>query len=224
MNDRKKFLVVAFVLVSFLTPGKVTVAEPIGTKISYQGQLEQLGSPASGLFDFRVVVYDSLEFGNQISPVLVRDDVEVLSGLVNLDLDFGPGIFNGERRWLEIQVREGSNAGSYTSLIPRQEVVPSPYSLRASDSKLVEGERLLSGTIGTCLSDGNAGSVGSVSFAESYASPPRIFLTVDESFNNVGCTSARLTDRSVSGFSWKAFVGGGEAVCDCIHWLAIGPV
>jgi len=51
-------------------------------------------------------------------------------------------------------------------------------------------------------------------------------LTPDESFNQNGCTSVRVNNRTPSGFeftAWAAFNSGDmRQTCDCVHWLAIG--
>ena len=199
----------------------VGAAEPLGRAISYQGQLEQFGAPVSGVFDFRMVAFDRFEFGDQVSPVVVFEDVEVLSGLVQLDVDFGPGVFIGERRWVQIEVREGASVGSYTPLMPRQELLPGAYALHAESSRTLGNQEIETGTIGSCQSAG-ASSSGSVVFASPFAAPPRVFLTADESFDNDGCIAARVSARSETGFSWSSYGTISLLACDCIHWLAIG--
>ena len=57
---------------------------------------------------------------------------EVGNGLFQVDLDFGSTAFNGDARWLEIDVCCSSPcAPGFTTLTPRQELTPTPYALFA---------------------------------------------------------------------------------------------
>ncbi|MBM4253655.1 MAG: hypothetical protein FJ146_16940 [Deltaproteobacteria bacterium] len=78
------------------------------------------------------------------------------------------------------------------------------------------------GTIGDCT-PGNAGSSGTVTFSTAFTSIPRIFLTIDESGDNNGCTGIRLSGKSTTAFSWTGWVAGSSYACDCVHWMAVGP-
>lgn len=60
---------------------------------------------------------------------------------------------------------------------------------------------ILTGTIGNCTA-ANAGSSGSVTFSTAFSSTPRVFLTIDVSGDNDGCTGVRVTSRSTTSFSW----------------------
>ncbi len=197
-------------------------AEPVTTSFSYQGRLEQAGLAANGLFDFRVVAFDSLEFGNQVGPVVVLEDVEVLDGLVDLDVDLGPDVFSGERRWVQIEVRAGSDTGTFTTLQPRQEIKAGPYTLHAKNSDTIGHQALETGTVGDCSTSGSTGTSGTVVFETPFATIPRILTTADESANNSGCIAVRLQARSTTEFSWSSYGTTSLSECDCFHWLAIG--
>lgn len=197
-------------------------AEPITTTFSYQGRLEQAGLSANGLFDFRVVAFDSVEFGNQVGPVVVLEDVEVLDGLVNLDVDLGSEVFSGERRWVQIEVRAGSSTGTFTTLNPRQEIKAGPYTLHSKNTDTIGHQALESGTVGDCSTSGSTGTSGTVVFETPFAAIPRIFTTADESANNSGCIAVRLQGRSTTEFSWSSYGTVSLSECDCFHWLAIG--
>lgn len=77
------------------------------------------------------------------------------------------------------------------------------------------------GYIGTG-SAGSAGSSGSVTFSSSFSSVPRIFLQVDESVDDNGATSVRVTAKSTTGFSWKSYTGSIQSASDGIFWMAVG--
>jgi len=106
-------------------------AQPLGTAFTYQGRLNDAGAPASGAFDFQLVLYDAPVGGSQAGPVLTRDDVAVTSGLFTVTLDFG-AVFGGSKRFLEVGVRAGASSGAYTILSPRQELTPAPTAVFSS--------------------------------------------------------------------------------------------
>jgi len=114
-------------------------AAAIGTAFTYQGQLEQSGSPGTGPCDFRFMLFDTAGSGspptggNQIGNTAAVDGVQVANGLFTLRLDFGATAFNaGNDRWLQIAVRCPAGGGSYQTLAPRQPLTPAPFALFAS--------------------------------------------------------------------------------------------
>jgi hypothetical protein len=113
------------------TTRQIQAVTALGTSFSYQGRLVDAGSPANGAYDFQFLLEDSETGGAQIGSTAVKADVVVTNGLFTTDLDFGAAAFNGDARWIEIQVRAGSSSGAYTVLSPRQSVSPAPYALYA---------------------------------------------------------------------------------------------
>lgn len=110
----------------------VAVAQgALGTAITYQGRLDDGGAPANGSFDFEFGVFESATTGPQLASVILTGGVPVTNGVVSVVVDFGPGIFNGQPRWIEVGVRPGGSVGSFTTLSPRQAVSPAPYALFA---------------------------------------------------------------------------------------------
>ena len=105
-------------------------AEDVGDGFTYQGRLQDNGTPANGLYDLKFQLFDSPS-GSSFSTPITRDDVPVEDGIFSVTLDFGGGQFNGQRRWLEISVREGASSGAYETLSGRQELTPAPYALYA---------------------------------------------------------------------------------------------
>ena len=101
---------------------------PQGTSFTYQGRLADGGTPADGAFDFQFILYDAAVGGSQVGPIVNRDDVVVASGLFMVSLDFG-GSFGGNRRWLDVSVRPGASTGTYTPIVPRQELAATPNAL-----------------------------------------------------------------------------------------------
>jgi hypothetical protein len=106
------------------------VARGQGTTFTYQGHLHALGGPADGWFDFQATVFDAETNGLQVGGIWHVDGVSVTRGLVTLTMDFGPDVFTGTNRWLEISVRTNGGA-SLEVLSPRQQVSATPYALTA---------------------------------------------------------------------------------------------
>lgn len=125
-------------LVAIMTFGLLGFEPPAfgqPTSFTYQGQLKDGGSPASGAFDMSFSIFDAEVDGNLIAGPLVFDgqggnppQMNVSSGLFTTTLNFGAGIFDGNPRWLEITV-----AG--TPLSPRQAITSAPYAQRANDAQ-----------------------------------------------------------------------------------------
>jgi trimeric autotransporter adhesin len=128
-----------------------------GTTFTYQGRVNAGGTPANGIYDLVFTIYDSLggpgAFANQTNSATV-----ISNGLFTATLDFGPGIFTGPDRWLEIEVRT-NGVGGYVKLNPRQKITPTPYAITAGN--LVSGA-LLSGN-GGGLTNINAVTLGGLS-------------------------------------------------------------
>ncbi len=134
-------LVCVGALVAALGTGRGRAAS-VDTAITYQGQLQQSGSPAQGAFDLRFTLYDSLESGTQVGATLAADAVPINHGLFTVNLDFGADVFNGEARWLEIEVRASESGEAFTRLAPRQPLTPVPYAIQASSAGQVAAEHI----------------------------------------------------------------------------------
>lgn len=120
----------------------------LGSAFTYQGRLDRNGTPANGVFDFEFSLFDQATSGNRIGPVLKVNDLPVSDGVFTTELDFGPGAFNGDPRWLKIRVRRGSSTGNRTLLQPRQAITGVPYSFHAkssSNASVAENSKMLEG-------------------------------------------------------------------------------
>ena len=114
-----------------LALGTLAGAQALGTAFTYQGRLADASNPANGPYDLQLALFDAASGGAQVGPTLTRDDIVVSDGLFTTSLDFG-AVFAGSRRWLELRVRPGASAGSYTTLAGRQELTPSPNAVFSS--------------------------------------------------------------------------------------------
>ncbi|HSH05056.1 MAG TPA: tail fiber domain-containing protein [Anaerolineae bacterium] len=107
----------------------VVALPPINTSFTYQGYLDDNSAPADGIYDFEFRLFDNNTGGVQVGPTLVITDVAVANGIFTLPLDFGPGIFLGDARWLETRVaRDGEGL---IPLSPMQELTAVPYATYA---------------------------------------------------------------------------------------------
>ena len=69
----------------------------------------------------------------------------VTNGLFTVTLDFGSGVFDGNARWLDIGVRT-NGGGAFTSLSPRQPILPTPYALYAANAGIAAAGTVASAT------------------------------------------------------------------------------
>ena len=100
------------------------------TTFTYQGQLNDNGSPANGNFDMQFKLYDAAAAGNQIGSTLTQPSVQATNGAFTAQLDFGAVAFPGGTRFLEVSVRKAGSAGAYM-VQPRTQITSSPYAIRA---------------------------------------------------------------------------------------------
>jgi len=105
-------------------------ADPVGSAITYQGQLTDAGAPASGTYDFQFALFNSAS-GGPVIDTLAVNDLAVSGGLVNASLDFTEVPYDGQALWVEVRVRPGASSGGYTTLLPRQTLNAAPYALHA---------------------------------------------------------------------------------------------
>ena len=129
-------------------------AAPLRTDFPYQGRLTDGGQPASGVYDFRLLLFDAVSGGHQIGSALVQEDVIVTNGSFTLSLDFGPAIYTPQPLWLEVGVRPGQRTNDYTLLTPRQSLTPVPRALFSTTAgelldSSVRASNLLAGAVGT---------------------------------------------------------------------------
>lgn len=92
--------------------------------ITYQGTLEDNGAPANGLYDMRFTLADAPVLGLALQFIDI-DDVQVVDGLFEVEVDFEDAHFTGADRWLGVRI-EG------ISLNPRTKINYAPYAIRAT--------------------------------------------------------------------------------------------
>ncbi len=108
----------------------------LGSAFTYQGILEEGGSPATGAYDFQFALFNAASGGTQRGSTLTRIDVAVTRGAFSVLLDYGD-IFGNEQLYLQINVRPSVSSGAFTALAPRQLLTAVPqarYAARANSA------------------------------------------------------------------------------------------
>ncbi len=106
-------------------------AAPVGSRFSYQGQLQVSNNAANGMYDLHFSLWDNVSGMGQLGSDLILEDVDVVNGLFSVELNFGDLPFDGGDVFLEIRVREGVSTGSFTFISPRQRINATPYATQA---------------------------------------------------------------------------------------------
>lgn len=130
-----------FVLITGVGPGlargvsaqPAAPATPLTTAFTYQGQLSQDGAPYSGSCDLRFNLYADAGGATYVAGPVDRAIPSITNGLVTTSLDFGLNPFQGQQRWLKVEVRCPSGPGAYTSM-GLQELTAAPYALFAASA------------------------------------------------------------------------------------------
>ncbi len=140
---RRMLFVAGFALVACHT----SLAQPLTTAFTYQGELSAGAALANGPHDMRFTLWSDPGAGPQLGTTLCSDNVNIINGKFAVTLDFGSQ-FAGQRRWLQIEVRPdtgsacGTGAG-FTLLSPRQELTLAPhaaFSLAAASANTLAGQ------------------------------------------------------------------------------------
>jgi hypothetical protein len=104
----------------------------VGTSFTFQGELEDNGSPANNVYD---IIFDAYNF-NDSGDIIGSDslvNVQVTNGYFEVpDLDFGY-IYNNNEVWIQLSIRKSSAGGPYTPLLPRLRVGAVPNAVIAQN-------------------------------------------------------------------------------------------
>jgi hypothetical protein len=118
-----RLLLLALSVVVLVSSG-LSAAVGVGTTFSYQGQLREAGLPANGTYNVDFKLFDASAGGIQYGDTLTWPALPVFNGQFTVELNFG-NVFGNHARWLEITVNG-------TTLSPRQNVRPVPFSISAT--------------------------------------------------------------------------------------------
>jgi hypothetical protein len=203
---RKRFLLIgALILATLLVSGIALAregepespadpqgaAETLGTGFTYQGKLEQGGSPVDGGCPMAFRLYDDASTGAQVGSAISRT-VTITNGLFTESLDFGTDAFTGDRRWLEIRV-DCDDDGTYANL-GRQELTAAPYALSLRPGAVISGANA-SGPI--LHVENTTGGIGSAVYAKNNGG----YAVHAWSVNNTGVYANSESDYGVDGRS-----------------------
>jgi len=111
--------------------------------------------------------------GTQASISVTNFNVAMSNGLFIATLNFGSGLFTGTNYWLDIAVRATNVTTAFTTLVPRQPILPVPYAIFANSASNVLGNvsaTQLTGTVGSAQISGNySGTVNFSSAANTFS-------------------------------------------------------
>lgn len=139
-------LLAALLLLSILNR-QLSTAATLGPAFTYQGRLTDGGLPATNIYDLSIILCSTATGpGGQVvgSTAVISQDVPVTNGLFTVTLnnasEFGANAFDGSARWLEISVRPGLSTGAYTTVLPRQPLLPTPYATYSGNAAQLGGQ------------------------------------------------------------------------------------
>ncbi len=144
------------ILATSLLCAASTLAAPLGSGFTYQGQLTDNGAPASGHYDLQFVLFTAASGGTAVDTITLSNQT-VSGGLINAALDFTDAPYNGQAVWVEVSTRITGGA-SYTTLSPRQAITAAPYALYALSGN--PGPAGPQGPIGPAGAQGASGPAG----------------------------------------------------------------
>lgn len=119
---------ILLVALSMFNPRMSALRAQGTTAFTYQGQLRDGGTNANGTYTMIFKLYDAISNGNLIGSAITNNPT-LANGLFTTSLDFGPGAFDGNARWLEITITNGPDT---QTLSPRVQVLPAPYAQYAA--------------------------------------------------------------------------------------------
>lgn len=99
------------------------------TAFTYQGRLNDAGVAATGNYDMQFKLFDAAAAGAQVGSTVTTTNVQAVSGVFSVSLDFGSASFSGADRYLEIAISPAGQ-NNFTTLLPRQKLNSSPYSIQ----------------------------------------------------------------------------------------------
>jgi hypothetical protein len=139
MKPKFHHLFIALALLAFLTLNhQLSTAFAQGTAFTYQGQLQNNGSPASGIYNLTFSLFNANSSGVAITEPVTNNAVLVTNGLFTVLIDFGSDVSIGGTNWLEMGV-ETNGTSTFTTLMPRQRLSPAPYAIFAENANGLSG-------------------------------------------------------------------------------------
>src|SRR5262245_21733192 len=123
----KSLTLVVWILVYVVAAGAQTTA------FTFQGKLNDGGMPAAATYDIEFKLFDVAAGTGQVGPTVAVASVTTIGGIFTVQLDFGPGVFTGADRWIEVSISPAGQ-NNFTTLAPRQKLGSAPYAVQTLDS------------------------------------------------------------------------------------------
>jgi len=160
MNKSRRIL--AFAATLSLATLVHSNAHAQSTAFTYQGFLDDAGSPANGLHDFRFRLFSVASGGTPIGSTLCADNVNVIEGVFTAQIDFGQQFATTAQRHLEIEVRRDTgltcaNVSGFAVLAPRQQLTSTPMASHANSAFSLDAA---DGSPASAVFVDNSGNVG----------------------------------------------------------------
>jgi hypothetical protein len=166
MKTKLHRLLLTLVLLALSTlNSQLSTAFAQGTAFTYQGRLNTTNGPASGTYNLTFSLFNTNTGGAAIAGPVTDNAVVVTNGLFIVTIDFGSGVFTGQTNWLQIGV-ETNGANPFTTLSPRQPILPVPYAIMANTASnllgMLPASQLSAGTANVSISGSAAGFNGNL--------------------------------------------------------------
>ncbi len=162
----------AMVLLSAVFAGAAHAQFPIPSMISYQGVLEDNGTPLTGTANLRFGLFSTVTGGTAIVTRTVAN-VTVTGGVFATEVDFGlPAFANAQNLFIEIEVQSPAGTGAYTLLTPRRRLGAVAYAMNTRGLRVDGFNRLTLGDVAVSA----AAQVATLSLAQTGNDPRLISL------------------------------------------------
>jgi hypothetical protein len=197
-------LIIPLLALALLSGSHRAVAQ--GTAFHYQGSISGSGLPLNGTYDFKFTLWDALTGGAAHGTVTVLG-VTVSRGLFTVTLDYG-AVFNGTSYWLEIQVKTPASP-TYSTLTPRQALLPVPYAIYAEQAAGVVPGSITSAALAAGAVGNTALQPGAVNGAN--IAPGQVVKSLNSLYDNV---------TLVPGANVTITPGGGNTLTFAVNGVA----
>lgn len=112
------------------------VDQPRPEVMTYQGRLENNGSPANGNYDIQYSLWThptSTDAGDRVSDTPTASNIPVADGLFSIQLDGLTADLFDRELWLDLSVRQ-SGGGAFSPLAGRQKLTASPFAITSANA------------------------------------------------------------------------------------------